>query len=93
MNSQRPHSKIVHAESDAWNNKNIIIASVVFGVASASFFFLHSNVWLLRGINLLVSATHLYFVYLSAVKTTGKNLSVSTLFFVLSIVLKFPVKF
>ena len=77
---------------DALSPLHVLLASVVLLLAIPSYFFIHSDLALFRSVNLLVSVTHVYFVYLAACRATTPNVAVSLLFFALSVVLKFPVE-
>lgn len=80
-------------DHDALRPHNVLIALFVFLFSIGSYFFIHSNVILFRAVNLLASASHMYFVVLAARHATLTNVAISLLFFALSIALKFPVEF
>lgn len=80
-------------EYDALSLLNVLFACLILLFSIASYFFIHSNVVLFTVVNLVASIAHLYFVYLAASCSTPANVTISLLFFALSAVLKFPVKF
>lgn len=77
---------------DALSPLNLLLATTVVLLSVSSYFFIHSDIALFRTVNLVVSATHVYFVYIAASRATAANVAVSLFFFALSVVLKFPVE-
>ena len=72
-----------------------VVVSVVMVFGAISFFLIHNSLVLFRVANVVVTLTHLFVLWEAANETRKKSsaLVISVLLFLLSFVLKYPVRF